>query len=38
VIQGVQTTVPFHQKVLRHPDFIAGRTSTRFVDRLTREQ
>jgi acetyl-CoA carboxylase biotin carboxylase subunit len=38
VIQGVQTTVPFHQKVLRHPDFIDGKTSTRFVDRLTREQ
>ena len=38
VIQGVQTTIPFHQKVLRHPDFIAGRTSTRFVERLTQEQ
>jgi acetyl-CoA carboxylase biotin carboxylase subunit len=38
VIQGIQTTIPFHQKVLRHPDFIAGRLSTRFVERLTREQ
>ncbi len=38
VIQGVQTTIPFHQKVLRHPDFLAGRTSTRFVERLTQEQ
>jgi len=38
LIQGVQTTIPFHQKVLRHPDFIAGRTSTRFLERLTQEQ
>jgi acetyl-CoA carboxylase biotin carboxylase subunit len=35
LIQGVQTTIPFHQKVLRHQDFLAGRTSTRFIDRLT---
>ena len=38
LIQGVQTTIPFHQKVLRHPDFLAGRTSTRFVERLTEAQ
>jgi acetyl-CoA carboxylase biotin carboxylase subunit len=37
-IQGVQTTIPFHQKVLRHPDFLAGRTSTRFLERLMQEQ
>ena len=38
VIQGVETTIPFHQKVLRHPEFLAGRTSTRFLERLTQEQ
>jgi acetyl-CoA carboxylase biotin carboxylase subunit len=38
LIQGVQTTIPFHQKVLRHPDFLAGRTSTRFLERLLQEQ
>jgi acetyl-CoA carboxylase biotin carboxylase subunit len=38
VVQGVQTTIPFHQKVLRHPDFLAGRTSTRFLERLLQEQ
>ncbi|MBI3084467.1 MAG: acetyl-CoA carboxylase biotin carboxylase subunit [candidate division NC10 bacterium] len=37
-IQGVQTTIPFHQKVLRHPDFLAGRTSPRFLERLLQEQ
>ncbi len=34
LIEGVQTTIPFHQKVLRHPDFLMGRVSTRFVERL----
>ena len=38
LIQGVQTTISFHQKVLRHPDFLAGKTSTRFLERLTQEQ
>ncbi|HSD51960.1 MAG TPA: acetyl-CoA carboxylase biotin carboxylase subunit, partial [Candidatus Methylomirabilis sp.] len=38
VVQGVQTTIPFHQKVLRHSDFLAGRTSTRFLERLLQEQ
>jgi len=38
LIQGVQTTIPFHQKVLRHPDFLVGRTSTRFLERLLQEQ
>jgi acetyl-CoA carboxylase, biotin carboxylase subunit len=37
LIHGVQTTIPFHQKVLRHPDFLAGRTSTRFLERLVAE-
>jgi acetyl-CoA carboxylase biotin carboxylase subunit len=37
LIQGVQTTIPFHQKVVRHPDFVAGRTSTRFLERLIQE-
>ena len=34
VVEGIQTTIPFHQKVLRHPEFLAGRTSTRFLERL----
>ncbi len=38
LIQGVQTTIAFHQKVLRNPEFLAGRTSTRFLERLTGTQ
>jgi acetyl-CoA carboxylase biotin carboxylase subunit len=37
LIQGVRTTIPFHQKVLRHPDLLSGRTSTRFLERLLQE-
>ncbi len=33
-VEGIQTTIPFHQKLLGHPDFLAGRTSTQFVARL----
>ena len=35
VVEGVRTTIPFHQKLLAHPDFLGGRTSTQFVERLT---
>ncbi|MCH7705481.1 MAG: ATP-grasp domain-containing protein [Chloroflexi bacterium] len=31
-ISGVDTNIPFLQKLLHHPDFIAGRFHTRFVD------
>ena len=31
-IRGVKTNIPFLQNVVRHPDFLAGRTYTRFVD------
>ncbi|HXQ28624.1 MAG TPA: acetyl-CoA carboxylase biotin carboxylase subunit [Gemmatimonadales bacterium] len=33
IIEGVTTTIPFLSRVLRHPDFVAGRVDTRFVDR-----
>lgn len=32
-ISGIQTTAAFHQKVLRHPDFIANRIDTKWVER-----
>jgi acetyl-CoA carboxylase biotin carboxylase subunit len=37
-IEGIKTTVPVHQKILRHPDFLAGRTSTQFLVRLLEER
>ena len=33
-VSGVKTSIPFHRRVLRHPDFLAGRYDTGFVERL----
>ncbi len=30
---GIQTTIPFFRRVLDHPDFVAGRIDTGFIDR-----
>ncbi|NBC17108.1 MAG: acetyl-CoA carboxylase biotin carboxylase subunit [Bacteroidetes bacterium] len=38
VIEGIKTTIPFHQQLLRHPDFRAGEFDTRFLDTFTLEQ
>ncbi len=32
VIEGIKTSIPFHQRVLRHPDFLAGDIDTKFID------
>ncbi len=31
---GIQNTASFHQKILKHPDFLKGRIHTRFLERL----
>ena len=35
-VAGVRTTIPLLQHVMRDPDFMAGRMSTHFIDRLLR--
>ena len=32
VIEGVKTTIPFHQKMMEHPDFISGNYTTKCMD------
>ena len=32
VVEGIETNIPFHQRILRHPDFLAGDVDTHFVD------
>jgi len=32
VVKGIKTSIPFHQKVVRHPVFVAGRYDTGFID------
>src|SRR5207244_6209459 len=34
VIEGIKTTIPLHLRILSDPDFIAGRLSTSFMERL----
>lgn len=34
IITGIRTNVELHRRILDHPDFRAGRLSTRFLDRL----
>jgi acetyl-CoA carboxylase, biotin carboxylase subunit len=31
IIEGVTTTIPFHQRLLKHPGFMSGDTYTRFL-------
>jgi acetyl-CoA carboxylase, biotin carboxylase subunit len=33
-IQGIHTTIPFFRRTLDHPDFVAGRLDTGFIDRV----
>lgn len=37
-IEGVDTTIGFHQEVFRHPDFRAGHYDTGFLDRWSAER
>jgi acetyl-CoA carboxylase biotin carboxylase subunit len=33
IIEGVTTTIPFLKRVIQHPDFVAGRVDTKFLER-----
>jgi acetyl-CoA carboxylase biotin carboxylase subunit len=32
VIEGVKTTIPFHQQLMDHPDYLAGNYTTKFME------
>lgn len=34
VIEGIKTTIPFHKKLINHPDFKSGKFDTGFLDRV----
>ena len=34
IVEGVHTSISLHRRILKDPDFIAGRIDTRFVERL----
>ncbi len=33
VIEGIYTTIPLHQKIMQHPDFVAAKLDTNFLTR-----
>jgi len=38
IIEGIKTTIPLQKRILAHPDFIAGKFDTHFLDRLTAKE
>jgi acetyl-CoA carboxylase biotin carboxylase subunit len=34
VVEGIYTSIPLHQRILKHPDFIAGKLDTGFLSRM----
>ncbi|MFY9553801.1 MAG: acetyl-CoA carboxylase biotin carboxylase subunit [Blastocatellia bacterium] len=38
IIEGIETSVPLHQRILAEPDFIAGNLSTRFMERFRNQK
>lgn len=37
-VYGIKTTIPFFQKILLHPQFLAGQYNTHFISELEKEQ
>jgi acetyl-CoA carboxylase biotin carboxylase subunit len=37
-VEGIKTTIPFHERVLQHERFIKGKVSTSFVDRMNSKE
>ena len=33
-VRGIKTTIPFYQRLIRHPDFIRGNVTTAFIDQF----
>jgi acetyl-CoA carboxylase, biotin carboxylase subunit len=38
VVEGIHTSIPLHKRILRDPEFMAGRMSTRFLEGFLRRQ
>jgi len=32
IVEGIQTTIPFHRQLMDHPDYIAGNYTTKFME------
>ncbi|MGE0406381.1 MAG: acetyl-CoA carboxylase biotin carboxylase subunit [Candidatus Korobacteraceae bacterium] len=38
IVEGIHTSIPLHRKILADPDFRAGRTDTKFMERFMQER
>ena len=38
IVEGIYTTIPLHKEIMKHPDFIAGRLDTKFMERFFAEK
>ncbi len=38
VIVGIKTTIPFHRKLMDHPDYISGNYTTKFMESFSMEE
>ncbi len=38
VVEGIHTSIPLHRRILRDPEFVAGRLSTRFMERFLQRE
>jgi acetyl-CoA carboxylase biotin carboxylase subunit len=36
IVEGIHTSIPLHRRILAHPDFRAGRTDTKFMERFAK--
>ena len=34
LVEGIKTTIPFHQQIVNNPDFVAGHTDTGLIERM----
>jgi acetyl-CoA carboxylase, biotin carboxylase subunit len=34
IIEGIETTIPLHREIIRHPDFVKGEYGTSFLERI----
>ena len=37
IVEGIHTSIPLHRRIMKHPDFVAGRIDTKFMERFLSE-
>ena len=38
IVEGIKTTIPLHRRIMKDPEFIAGRFDTKFMEKFLAEQ